>query len=291
MTNRKAIARQSIAAALRTRRKANYGLGGAICVYDLARRLGVDVRFIDIPSMEGMYHQDSEPTIILSALRPPGRRTFTCAHELGHHINGDGTRLDQLVGQWKPPIFDSREFAADCFAGALLMPKMAVERAFTLRGWKTSECDPAQAYIVSNYFGVGYSTLIHHMRSALTLLSPARADALLRVKLRQAQAQAVGWEMSETVWVVDTHWTNRAIDVEVGDLIFVHAHPNSEGNCVEHVQDTSGGRLLCARRPGIGSLDDGSAWSAFVRVSRREYVGRSIYRHWEEADGEGSDDY
>ena len=169
------------------------------------------------------------------------------------------------------------------------MPKMAVERAFALREWKTSECVPAQAYMVSNYFGVGYSTVIHHMRSALKLLSPARADVLLKVKPRQAQAQAVGCEISETVWVVDTHWNGRAIDVEVGDLIFVHGHPNSEGKCVEHVRDTSGGRLLRARRPGIGRLEHGSAWSAFVRVSRRGFVGRSIYRHWEGVDGEESD--
>ena len=64
-----------------------------------------------------MYHQGSGPTVILSSLRPPGRRAFTCGHELGHHVSGDGTRVDQLVGQWQPPTFDSREFAADCFAG------------------------------------------------------------------------------------------------------------------------------------------------------------------------------
>ena len=50
------------------------------------------------------------------------------------------------------------------------MPKMAVERAFALRKWSISECTPDQVYMVSNYFGVGYTTLIHHLRNALLLL-------------------------------------------------------------------------------------------------------------------------
>lgn len=286
MTDRRTIARRATAAALRMRRGAGYGLEGAICVYDLAQRLGIEVRFLDIPSLEGMYYRASEPTIILSSQRPPGRRAFTCAHELGHHNQGDGTCVDQLVGQGQRRKFDPKEFAADCFAGALLMPKMAVERAFALREWRISECTPGQAYTISNYFGVGYSTLINHMRSALRLLPDGHAEPLLKVGPRRAQALALGWEAPETVWVVDGHWTDRAIDVEVGDLIFVHGQPSFEGNCIGHVLDTEGGRLLRAREPGIGRIENSPAWSAFVRVSRRGFVGRSLYRHWEEADGE-----
>ena len=77
-----------MAEALRVRTRAGLGLEEAVCVYDLAEHLGIEVRFTDIPSMEGMYYLASEPSIILSSLRPPGRRVFTCAHELGHHSNG-----------------------------------------------------------------------------------------------------------------------------------------------------------------------------------------------------------
>ena len=72
--------------------------------------------------------------------------------------------------------------------------------------------------------------------------------------------------------------------MEAGDLIFVHGHPSSEGDYVEHVLDTEGGRLLRARQPGIGKLVNSSTWSAFVRVSRRGFVGRSLFRHLEEVD-------
>ena len=279
-----------MAAALRMRRSAGFPLGEAICVYDVAERLGIEVRFADIPSMEGMYYRASEPAIILSSLRPSGRRAFTCAHELGHHSNGDGTSVDQLVGKPHRSGFDAKEFAADCFAGALLMPRMAIQRAFALREWDIQECTPGQVYTVSNYFGVGYSTLVHHMRSGLLLLPDAHAAALLKVSPRKAQARALGWQSPDTVWIVDPHWKGRAIDVEVSDLVFVQGRPTFEGNCLAQVREMTNGRMYTARQPGIGKFCDDDGWSAFVRVSRQAFVGRGTFRHLEEADGEGPDD-
>ena len=105
MNDRRAIARTAMAAALRTRLFVGYRLDHAVCVYDLAEKLGVEVRFLDLPSMEGMYSSASGPTIIVSSLRPPGRRAFTCAHELGHHNRSDGVEIDELVEQWDKPRF------------------------------------------------------------------------------------------------------------------------------------------------------------------------------------------
>lgn len=229
-TDRKNIARKAVADALRMRKRAGNNLDESVCVYDLAQRLGVEVRFLDIPSMEGMYCNSGKPHIILSSLRPPGRRAFTCAHELGHHSRGDGMQVDELVEQWgRYRRFDPKEFAADCFAGALLMPKMAVEKAFALREWPIRECTPDQVYVISNYFGVGYTTLIHHLSIALLLIPRPHADRLLKIKPRQARALALGWETSETVWIVDAYWTGRPIDIEVDDLVLVHGQPTLEG--------------------------------------------------------------
>ena len=286
MNDRRAMARQAMAAALRTRRSVGYGLDHAVCVYDLAEKLGVEVRFIDLPSTEGMYSSASAPTIIVSSLRPPGRRAFTCAHELGHHYRRDGVEIDELVEQWDKPRFDPKEFMADCFAGALLMPKLAVSKAFAVRGWSMEECTPEQVFMVAGYFGVGYTTLVHHLRSALQVLPDARAKALLKVSPRKAQSLLLGWQTPQTVVAVDAHWTGRAVDVEAGDLIFVRGRAKSEGSCVEPSSDVEHGRLFRAASPGIGRLEAGTTWSAFVRVSRRYYVGRALYRHWEEAGDE-----
>lgn len=283
MNDRRAIARQSMAAALRARISLGYGLEHAICVYDLAERLGVEVRFLDLPSMEGMYTSASSPTIIVSSLRPPGRRAFTCAHELGHHSRSDGVEIDELVEQWGKRRFDPKEFAADCFAGALLMPKMAVSRAFAVRGWSMEECTPEQAYLIAGYFGVGYTTLVHHLRSAIQVLSGTRAQALLKVSPRRAQSHLLGWQTPQSVVVVDSHWTGRAVDAEVGDLILVLGGAQSDGECLETSSNVEHGRLFRAARPGIGRIEAGTTWSTFVRVSRRNYVGRALYRYWEEA--------
>ncbi|MDE0337624.1 MAG: ImmA/IrrE family metallo-endopeptidase [Caldilineaceae bacterium] len=286
MTDRRLTARRAVAAALRTRLKAGYGLDHAICVYDLAEKLGVEVRFLDLPSMEGMYSSASGPTIVISSLRPSGRQAFTCAHELGHHTRGDGVDIDEFVEQWEKPRFDPKEFAADCFAGALLMPKMAVSKAFSIRGWSTEECTPEQAVMVAGYFGVGYTTLVHHLRGALQVLPETRVQALLKVSPREAQSLLLGWQAPQNVVVVDAHWTGRAVDVEVGDLILVRGGAQSEGLCIEPSSDVEPGRLFKAIGPGIGRLEAGSTWSVFVRVSRRDYVGRALYRHWGEAEDE-----
>ena len=286
MNDRRAIARQAMGAALRMRRSVGYGLDHAVCVYDLAEKLGVEVRFLDLPSMEGMYTSASSPTIIVSSLRPPGRRAFTCAHELSHHHRRDGVDIYELVEQWDKPRFDPKEFAADCFAGALLMPKLAVSKAFAVRGWSMEECTPEQTFMVAGYFGVGYTTLVHHLRSALQILPDSRARALLKVSPRKAQSLLLGWQTPQSVVVVDAHWTGRAVDVEEGNLIFVRGGANPEGACIETLPEVEHGRLFRAVKPGIGRLETSTSWSAFVRVSRRDYVGRALYRHWEEV-GDG----
>ena len=284
MNNRQSIARQAMTAALRARLSVGYGLDHAVCVYDLAEKLGVEVRFLNLPSMEGMYSSASGPTIIVSSLRPPGRRAFTCAHELGHHNRSDGVEIDELVELWDKPRFDSKEFAADCFAGALLMPKMAVSKAFAIRGWRIEDCTPEQAFMIAGYFGVGYTTLVHHLRSALQVLPDVRAQALLTVAPHRAQSLLLGWQTPQNVVVVDAHWTGRPVDVEVGDLIFVRGGAQSEGACIEPSSDMEHGRLFRVASPGIGRLEAGTTWSAFVRASRRDYVGRALYRHWEEVE-------
>lgn len=286
VSDRKSIARKSIFEALRTRQRVGHGLSEAICPYDLAESLGVEVRFLDIPSMEGMYYSSATPHIIISSLRPPGRRSFTCAHELGHHVSGDGTHMDEFATGLKRTGRDSKEFAADCFAGALLMPKLAVERAFAVRKWSPHNCTPGQVFVVAGYFGVGYVTLIEHMKSSLSLLSPAHATGLLKTKPIRAQSMALGWETSLRAWIVDRHWTGRPADVEVDDLICVPGKPVVEGSCVEQAGSGVGTALLRARRPGIARLEDSTGWATFVRVSRRTFVGRNLHRHHEDADEE-----
>ncbi len=284
MRARQTSARKAMAEALRLRQRTHVGLADPICVYELAAGQGIEVKFVEISTMEGAYIDAPKPHILVSSLRPSGRRSFTCAHELGHHLLGHGSTLDEFVSGRNEPQSPIEEFEADCFAGILLMPKVAIDRAFMLRGWKAEQCTPDQAYVISNLFGVGYTTLIHHLQSALRILPRGQANKLLKVTPHKAQALATGWESTSKAWVVDEHWTGRPIDVEVGDLIKLEGPTNIEGHCVETVDDFSSGQVLIATQAGIARLESHSGWCSFVRVSRPNYAGRLVFRHEEEVE-------
>ena len=133
--NRRALATRAMQAAIETRAKAELDQHGPICIYGLCEMLGVTVRFNNI-NMEGMYQRGMPPRIHLSARRPLPRRAYNCAHELGHHVFGHGTSIDELREDAKEhPWENSKEFLADTFAGFTLMPIIGLRRAFAVRSW------------------------------------------------------------------------------------------------------------------------------------------------------------
>lgn len=285
--DRQKLAREANSAALRVRRYAGYSLQDAICVYDIAEKLGIEVRFLDVPSMEGMYAHSPRPHIIVSSLRPMVRQVFTCAHEIAHHRFDHGLHIDEIVEIRSTGLLrNPHEFLADCFAGFLLMPKLAVENAINSRGMDLKSCNPAEIFKVSNWFGVGYSTLINHMCWGLRVMSEDKAKSLLRVRPKQIKASILEREVKEGLVVVENNWISRPIDLAKDDYMLVLSDVTVEGNSIQNVADIAGGKLFQASRPGICRIEDDEGWASFVRVSRKEYMGRSIFRHLEEVDDE-----
>jgi Zn-dependent peptidase ImmA (M78 family) len=81
--------------------------------------------------------------MLLSSFRPLGRRVFNCGHELGHHLFGHGSTLDELQEEHQATgNSNPKEFLVNAFAGFLLMPPNAVRRAFTDRQWTAAEATP-----------------------------------------------------------------------------------------------------------------------------------------------------
>jgi Zn-dependent peptidase ImmA (M78 family) len=233
--------------------------------------------------MEGMYSKNPGPLILISSLRPRGRQAFTCAHEFAHHAFNHGSRVDELDSSNKSN--KPEEFLADCFAGFLLMPKLAIERAFHIRGWNINSPTPLQLYTIAGFFGVGYSTLIDHMRFSLRLFASSFADSLIKTQPKQIRTKILSEDAKTNLVIADSHWNGRPIDIQVGDLILVPNETIHEGNCVRKVRKTQLGTLFEGLTPGIGRLyDAASNWAAFVRVSRQSYVGLSKYRHLEEVE-------
>lgn len=282
IVNRKELAREALGAALQLRIEKKINLLDPICSYDFAENLKIDVRFADIPSLEGLYSNIPRPTIILGSDRPAGRRAYTCAHEIGHHHFGHGTRIDKLRSEGTgPALFEPDEFVAQAFAGFLLMPKLAICNAFAIRGWKIPVATPEKIYRASNLFGVTYAGLIHHLTKGLHMLAETHAAQLLAVKLPSFRAQFC--DPKRQLVFVDEFWKSRPIDLEVGDI--VHSPPGSvcQGDCLIRKGRHVAGQLFEATQPGCSHISNPRiGWTYPVRVSRHFYVGLNRYRHMEE---------
>ena len=276
------LANQAIKTVVATRRKAKFDQYSPICIYDLCEALGIKVRFNDI-SMEGMYQRGTPPRIHLSAQRPLSRRAFNCAHELGHHVFGHGSSIDELYQDTNErPWEDPKEFLADTFAGFMLMPIIGLRRAFRLRGWQPEKASPIQMYKIACDFGVGYTTLLTHLTVSVHMISQERATVLRRVTPKALRAEILGTFSHEPLIVADHYRMACTLDAEVNMLLLLPPGTIASGVSLSYECDLEFGRLFRAVQPGIvqANVNDG-IWSIFVRVAREAYVGLAQYRHLE----------
>jgi len=284
MTSKKAIATDALAKALRLRKRLKISLDEPASVIDSAERIGIEVRLVDLPSAEGIYVAGNNPTIILSSLRPPGRRNFTCAHEIGHHEFCHGDQFDELTTDRRTRRRnDPKEYAADCFAAYFLMPKTTIEIAMKRRAISCLSIDFMDVYRLASWLGVGYRTLINHLQFGLGLIGSERSAQLLGREPRQLRQQLLGRKVATNLYFVDTNWRGRAIDCEIGDYLLLPRGTEMEGSQLSKTNDGADKVLAETKTPGIARVSiPNTDWSAFVRVSRRNYVGRSCFRFEEE---------
>jgi hypothetical protein len=274
------LAMRATRAAARLRADLGFGPADALCPFDVCDRLGLVVWLVGVPTMEGMYAPSPRPTIIVSAERPAGRRSYTCGHELGHHVFAHDARLDELVEDtsagWNP-----EEFVADRFSAGLLMPKLAVESAFARRGWSLAPPHAEHIYVVAHDLGVGYTTLVSHLERTLRCVSASTAYALRKLSLPRLRSKLAGFRVEHDLVIADEHWGRRSIDIEVGDIVVLCTVAIFNGKCARH--ETQPIPHLQARTPGKGAIKLSHARSPTeVRVSRRGFTGLARYRHLED---------
>jgi len=295
MTTRRAeLAREALDRTLELRQEVGLAFGVPLNVYDLCERLvpRVRIRFAEY-SMEGCYHRSERPLIEVSALRPIGRRAFNAAHELGHHALGhSGMRLDEQIADGpSDPIAEPEEFAANAFAGFLLMPKIGVRRAFRSRGWQMASARPEQLFIIACHFGVGYATLVNHLAYGLQEISRARAAELSRVRLPAIRRALFGANAPNRIWVADRQYLQPTLDTEVGTTLVLP--PNSQPEYTSILLpkgEIPSGQVFCAEQPGITRVE-AQDWAVIVRVSRYQYSGWSTNRHLEPEDPDGDESF
>lgn len=280
------LAKQALEKSLEIRDEYGYDFRSPLCVYELADRARVTVRFVDDVSMEGVYASLAKPKILISSLRPAGRRAFTCAHELGHHFFGHRSTIDELKEDAESGEFQPDEFLADTFAGFLLMPAQAVMRAFSSRQLDVVTATPEQIYAVACSFGVGYETLIGHIEHSLKHLTKERATALRKAKLPKIRQRILGSATPDHLIVVDPHYTLATVDAEVGNRVLLPTGVTSDSDQIELIEQMPNGNLYRALRPGLARAANGTDWGVVVRVSRFQYAGLAQYRHLEETSGD-----
>lgn len=281
MMNRTVLAREALRAAIELRTKLSISEDAPICIYNAAVDLGVEVRFFGGDSFDGMYIKDSE-LILVPSLRPYGRQAFSCAHELGHWYFKHGSRVDLLSENLSCAVKSDEEYLADTFAGYMLMPPWAVKRMFSLRGLSIESCSPIDFYKVSSQLGVGYETLVDHLYYSLGHISAEARERLLATGPKEIREGLLGKQSAGArhLTIADAKWEAVAIDLQVGDVAIVEHGHSLDGRNAGIIGDSKLGPVIKALRPGLSTISskDGG-WSAFVRVSHKNFEGRSIFRH------------
>lgn len=279
----KALVMKGMQASITARTRAGADLKSPICIYALCEAHGVTVRFNDI-SMEGMYDRLPKPRIHLSALRPLARRAFTCAHELGHHVFGHGSTIDELRDDHannaeRPP----NEILADSFGAFALMPTLGLREAFARRGLDPNRARAVDMYAIACNFGVGQATLVNHLAYAVDMINPVQRAVLGRMTPKMIRTELLGEATPEPLIVADQHWNSSTLDMEQGALALLPATVVVDTAMLMPERDLPSGRLFRAMQPGITRVVvPGTSWATYVRIARQKYVGLAKYRHLEE---------
>lgn len=279
--NRKALRREGMTAAAELRDAVGYDQFGPADPYLAAERLGVKVVFLEA-SMEGFYLKQKPARILLSCKRPVARRAFTCAHELGHHVFGHGSTIDQLQQDDREEYNKPEEIMANAFGSAFLMPSAGVRGAFARRGWNSSRPEPLHCFTVACEFGVGYETLANHLYHAMDDISEEAHVKLKRSSPQKIRKAIVG-EAFASLTIVDAYNTAPSFDVEKGSAVVVLAGGDAEGDALRRVKALEEGVFYEAVRRGRSKVVTETG-SYEIRVMPKEYKGAAAHRFLEDPD-------
>jgi Zn-dependent peptidase ImmA (M78 family) len=266
--------------ALQLRRSLSIAREDAVNVYDIATAIGVDVRFLDRPSLEGMFVRDPDPVVLLPSRhhRPRGRISFSCAHELGHFQLGHGTKVDEDTDEDQLGARPDDEYAADTFASSLLMPRQAVLQRFALRDLRPAEADAITLFAIAGELDVGFGTLLNHMRFGLEIVTDTWLAQRRRITPKQLKAEILGTSESTHVVIVTEHWPQAPIDLEIDDVIAVPVEIAIQlPSQLTALRTTLAWQLFVATKVASGTLRLDSKIHS-VRVARAGYCGCLRYR-------------
>jgi Zn-dependent peptidase ImmA (M78 family) len=265
--------------ALRFRVEHGYQLDEPCNIYELIHKQRIDLQFVDVPSLEGMYlEEESTNRICVCAHRPVGRQKFTAAHELGHHVLGHGSQIDAGFEIDHAVPDDLEERTADVFARYVLMPPRAVYAGFRGRGLDPTSARPEDFYRIGTWLGVGFVTLVYHMTFTLQVLSRAQCHMLEKVELRDIKRALAGAGTTFDVWQLDKSWAGMMLHAQLGDFII----GVTSGQERKRLLMGSDGEHWIATTIGTSEYMLADGPSVTISVSRRNFAGFYDYRYLQE---------
>lgn len=137
----------------------------------------------------GFYLREGDASgIVLNAGHPEYLQRYTCAHELGHHVLGHRSHLDDrddIIGD--APADRDDEHAAQMFAGNFLIPIQALNRVQRRLGIPRDQApSAAEVYALSRELDVSFSATAWQLVN-LGRLSNRRASEIVRVGPAEAK--------------------------------------------------------------------------------------------------------
>ncbi len=121
---------------------------------------------------------------------PSGRRRFTLAHEIGHHVLGDACAIDG------PARTEAREQVVDAFAVHLLLPLPATRRRWEALSGRDRPREAALRLAIE--YRLSWSALIPQLERA-GVIDGADASGLLREEPRSGDYRALGLAPPESL--------------------------------------------------------------------------------------------
>jgi len=284
MLNRRALTYEAAQEAADARDAAGVQQDVPICAYDLAHVLNASVRFVDV-NMEGIYERGPPARILLSPYRPLVRRTFNCAHELGHHRFGHGSTIDELKSSSANKLQSElpEEVLANAFAGFVLMPGIAIQRTLYRRGISATNASPLDLYKIACDFGVGYTTLVTHMTYSLDELGNRRKQELEKWTPNDLRRMVLGYVDPSPVVVLDELGEASTAELECEYGLVVPTGSQTDGVGLAFEKHLANGDLFRAAAVGLTRVQMKSRF-VDVRIMPKKFIGLARFRYMESFD-------
>jgi Zn-dependent peptidase ImmA (M78 family) len=211
-------------------------------IFRIVQELGIWLSSRPLGNLFGFYlRQGGALGICLNATHPETLQRYTCAHELGHHLLGHQSYLDDAadidgLGGSTP----AQERAAQVFAGNFLMPLGLVNRVLRRLGLYGESLTATDVYQVSRELDVSYTATIWRLRAL------DRIDGPTAVRYAKAGAAAAKTALRggpphnsarADLWVVEKVGDDRIGRCRVGDEILLRLIENRSTGYVWKIEE------------------------------------------------------